>query len=132
MFETSGESRLAAPRVDVVDWAFRIGLALFFVDAGLAKFSGGAASPWVGMFAKIGFGQWFRYATGWIEIVGGVILLVPAASFVAVLLLGGTMLGAIAVHLIVYHSVASTIIPGGLLLAIGAIGWKRWTRARAG
>ena len=34
-------------------------------------------TEWVGLFRQIGLGQWFRYFTGAVEILGGVLVLVP-------------------------------------------------------
>ncbi|MEE4454884.1 DoxX family protein [Novosphingobium resinovorum] len=66
-----------------VDWVIRILLALAFLAAGGAKVAG--APPMVAIFEQIGAGQWFRFVTGILEIVGG--LLVPRTSMWGALLL---------------------------------------------
>lgn len=78
-------------------WGIRILLAVAFGAAGSAKLAG--VPQMVAVFDAIGIGQWFRYLTGGIEVFGAVLLLVPATGFWAGLLLGGTMLGAVAAHL---------------------------------
>lgn len=71
-------------------------VALAFVSAGLAKISG--VEMMVQTFEAIGFGQWFRYLTGAIEVGAAVLLFVPGKQFLGALLLVCTMLGAIAAH----------------------------------
>ena len=53
----------------------------------------------VAIFAKIGFGQWFRVLTGLLEIAGAIGLLVPRYSFNAAVLFAVVMVGAIGFHL---------------------------------
>jgi putative oxidoreductase len=45
----------------------------------------------VQVFEAIGFGQWFRYVTGVVEVGGALLLLVPATGFFGALLLAVTM-----------------------------------------
>lgn len=80
-------------------WAVRLLLALAFGAAGAAKLAG--VPQMVQNFELIGLGQWFRYVTGLVEITGVVLLLVPRTGFWGGLLLGVTMLCAIATHLLV-------------------------------
>ena len=80
-------------------WTLRVLLALLFVYVGVAKLSDNRV--WWQIFEQIGFGQWFRYATGLIEVAGGILLLVPKATLPAVALLACTMVGALLTHLLV-------------------------------
>lgn len=82
-----------------ITWGVRILLALAFGAAGAAKLSG--APQMIQVFEAVGVGQWFRYLTGAIELVGVVLLLVPSTGLYAGLLLGGTMVGAVITHLFV-------------------------------
>jgi uncharacterized membrane protein YphA (DoxX/SURF4 family) len=94
-------------------WGIRIVLALAFGAAGLAKLAG--APQMIQVFEAIGVGQWFRYVTGTVELVGVVLLLVPATGFLGGLLLTVTMICAVATHLIVIGgNPAPAIILGGL------------------
>ncbi|REM31572.1 DoxX family protein, partial [Mycobacterium tuberculosis] len=54
----------------------------------------------VQVFDAIGFGQWFRYLTGLVEVGGALLLLVPATGFLGGLLLAATMVCAVATHLV--------------------------------
>lgn len=53
----------------------------------------------VSLFAAIGWGQWFRYFTAVLEVLGAVGLLIPGRSRRSALLLSLVMLGAITFHL---------------------------------
>ncbi|SDP88398.1 DoxX-like family protein [Rhodoferax sp. OV413] len=93
-------------------WAVRLVLALAFGAAGAAKLAG--VPMMVQNFEQIGLGQWFRYVTGLVEIAGVLLLLLPRTGFWGGLLLGVTMLGAIATHLLV---LGGTAVPA-LVLAV--------------
>ena len=103
----------------IVEWGLRILLALVFVAAGVDKFTG---PMWVRVFNDIGFGQWFRYFTGVVEVVGGVLLLVRSATMIAVPLLICTMLGAVLVHVTVVGIGFPTIAVSILLALLVGLG----------
>jgi uncharacterized membrane protein YphA (DoxX/SURF4 family) len=56
-------------------WLVRVVVALLFISVGAAKFR--QRSPWVEIFDQIGFGVWFRYFTGTLQIAGAVLVLIP-------------------------------------------------------
>lgn len=97
-------------------WGVRILLALAFGAAGLAKLMG--VEMMVATFEAIGVGQWFRYLTGGIEVLGAVLMLVPATGLWAGLLLGGTMVGATISHFVVVPGTPVPAIVLGLLSAV--------------
>lgn len=88
-------------------WILQILIAFAFLAAGYVKLSGN--SLMVESFGKIGFGQWFRYLTGAIEVVSAVMLLIPSFVPIGAFLLSCTMIGAIFVHLFVFHD--SPLVP---------------------
>jgi putative oxidoreductase len=91
MFEepASGE-----PRNKITDLVLRGGIALCFLLFGAEKFPSGPGTPWVKLFQEIGFGQWFRYLTGVVEILGGVLVLIPFTARAGLALLCATMAAA--------------------------------------
>ena len=104
-------------------WTLQIATAAMFFMAGISKLAG--VSAMVQLFATIGFGQWFRYLTGAIEVVSATLLLIPSlASFGAALLIP-TMVGAIVTHLFVVGG--SPAIPIALLAASIAIVFLKWS-----
>ena len=101
-------------------WGVRILLALAFGAAGVAKLAG--AAQMVQVFDAIGFGQWFRYLTGTVEIVGTILLLVPAAGFYGAALLTATMVGGVATHLLLIGGNPVPALVLGMLSAF--VAWR--------
>ncbi|QGW84763.1 DoxX family protein [Variovorax paradoxus] len=101
-------------------WGIRILLALTFGAAGTAKLAG--VPQMVQVFDAIGFGQWFRYVTGFVEIGGAVLLLVPATGFLGGLLLAVTMVFGAATHLVLIGGSPVPAIVLGLLSAF--VAWR--------
>jgi putative oxidoreductase len=97
-------------------WGVRILLALAFGAAGSAKLAG--VEQMVATFESIGWGQWFRYVTGGIEVAGALLMLIPATGLYAGLLLGGTMLGGTVSHLLVVPGSPVPAMVLGLLCAL--------------
>jgi putative oxidoreductase len=119
-------------RGDALLWTMRILLAAVFLYEGIDKFS--ERRLWLRIFDEIGFGQWFRYFTGVVEISGALMLLIPKATLVAVGLLVSTMIGALLVHVLVVGVGPQTVVVGILLLMLSTIGAKRadWRKRREG
>src|SRR5262249_14313978 len=80
-------------------WGVRALLALAFGAAGAAKLAG--VPQMVQIFDLIGIGQWFRYVTGAVEVIGALLLLIPGTGFLGGLLLSATMACGVATHLFV-------------------------------
>ncbi|HJP58961.1 MAG TPA: DoxX family protein, partial [Gemmatimonadaceae bacterium] len=80
-------------------------------------------------FGLIGLGDWFRYFTGILEIVGGLLFLVPIAMIAGASILVVTMLGAMVVQAAVLEHPADSIFPAlylfGVVLAFGKLRKQR-------
>ena len=107
-------------------WLPRIAIALVFVGVGSSKFSD---PMWVRLFARIGFGQWFRYFTGVMQIAGGILVLIPRLSLVGIAMLACTMAGAV-ITWIALGLALNAPIPGVLLIVLLALGWSELERHR--
>jgi len=104
-----------------VAWAFQVLAAAQFFVTGLDKISD--APVMVQLFATVGFGQWFRYFTGTIEIVSAVLLLMPRVVVLGAALLAITMIGALVAHMtILPFSPAKVIV---LLVMVAFVFWVR-------
>jgi putative oxidoreductase len=102
-------------------WILSSLVALAFLGAGGSKLAGAAAM--VGLFDKIGVGQWFRYFTGSLEVAAGIGLLLPRYAFYAAALLALVMVGAIIAHLTVLGS--SPAVPVVLLILATIVAYLR-------
>ena len=102
-------------------WTLQAGAAAMFLLAGTLKLVGIPIE--VQLFDTIGIGHWFRYVTGVIEVVGGVLILVPSLAAFAAVPLAITMVGAILTHLFIVGG--SPAIPLALLAATLTIAWAR-------
>jgi putative oxidoreductase len=112
--------------ITAVAWILQVLVALVFLMAGGSKLAGAAQA--VEMYDIIGFGQWFRYVTGVIEVGSALLLLVPSLAVFGAFLLGCTMIGAIIAHFTVLN--APPTGPVILLCLLGAIAWLRRSDAR--
>src|SRR5712692_2470416 len=105
----------------VTVWTLTIVAAAMFLLAGTLKLTGLPME--VQLFDAIGIGQWFRYVTGSLEVVGAIGLFVPALAPFAALLLAMVMIGAIITHLFIVGG--SPLIPIALLAITIGIAYLR-------
>ena len=116
------------PRRPITDWVLRIGVSLFFLAVGIEKFTAGPRSEWIEIFARIGWGDWFRYFTGAVETLGALLLLIPRTTLAGTALLASAMIGAVLAHCFKLGDPFSSIIPVGLLVIIIVVARKLSTR----
>ena len=114
MSVTSIEAGKAPRRIGA--WALQAIVAAAFFAAGAAKLAG--VPFMVQIFAQIGIGQWFRIVTGVVEIIGAFALVYPGLASIGGLWLGGTMVGAVATHLLILHSSPLAAVVLGTLNAV--------------
>jgi len=115
-------SAQAQPRgVNIAAWAIQLLLSAAFFAAASAKLAG--APMMVSVFHQIGLGQWFRYVTAIVEIVGVIALLTPGFAALGALWLGFTMFVAILTHLFVLRS-----NPAGAVVLFGLCAVLVWLR----
>ena len=119
-----GQASSPEPRRALSDWMSRGAIAFFFIAAGADKFSQG----WVRLFQEIGLGQWFRYFTGGVEILGGVLVLVPSTATAGLALLGCTMASAALILIFDVGRPADSVFSGALFVALTFFWWNRRNR----
>jgi len=112
MFEEQAPSN---SRGALTDWILRGGVAAAFALFGAEKFSD---PQWVRTFQQIGFGQWFRYFTGVVEILGGLLVLLPWTVTAGLALLACTMFSAALIWIFILGQGANAIIPGAFGFAL--------------
>jgi len=98
-------------------WILRASLAAVFVTAAVMKLAG--MPRMVEEFSVIGFGQWFRYFTGALEIVGAALLLVSRTRIWGGLVLLGICTGAFIAQIGPLHGdLVHVFILGGLVVLV--------------
>ena len=80
-------------------WILRILSAAILLQTLYFKFTGHPES--VALFSKLGVEPWGRVGTGIIELIAGILLLLPATFLIGALLGVGLMAGAILSHIMV-------------------------------
>ena len=120
MFE---QSSLPEARNPMADWAVRGGFALLFLTAGWEKF--GTSGEWVEMFLQIGFGDWFRYFTGVVEVLGAVLLLIPKTVTAGLALLACTMFCAALLWIFRLGHPGNAVFDLGFFAALAGLWWYR-------
>jgi putative oxidoreductase len=109
-------------------WVLKILFGLAFLAAGSAKIYGPPAM--VAEFDAVGLGQWFRYFTGTLEIIGAIMLLAPRTTSFGALLLAAICGGAFFAQLFALHGdIIHAIVMGIMLLAIA---WTQRNQTLAG
>lgn len=73
-------------------WALRSLLAVVFLTIGVGNLWG--THQTVQLFDDIGMGQWLRYLTGALQVLGGVFVLIPLFSGIGSFILTVVMVGA--------------------------------------
>jgi uncharacterized membrane protein YphA (DoxX/SURF4 family) len=119
------EADAGEQRNRIGDWVLRGGIALAFVLFGAEKFPSVPGTPWVKLFEQIGMGQWFRYFTGVVEIVGSVLVVIPWTARAGLALLAATMAAAALILDFVIGRPADSILSTGLFIFLAVFWWAR-------
>ena len=108
-------------------WVLRVLLGLAFWTIGAVKLTGSLHT--VQLFANIGWGQWFRYFTGLLDITGALLVFVPRWTFYGALLLACTV--GLAVVLTLADRIHDSAMPPVALTLMAAIlAWLTRPRRR--
>src|SRR5277367_4283642 len=102
-------------------WVVQILLALAFAGAASGKLLGNP--DMVGLYEVIGIGQWFRFATGLLELTGALLIVIPRTKFFGAALLSVVMVGAVLAHLFILHSAPTAAAV--LLVLAAVVAWAR-------
>jgi putative oxidoreductase len=104
-------------RGKLTDWLLRGAIGIAFLAFGAEKFTD---PQWVKFFQQLGWGMWFRYFTGVVEVLGGLLLFLPWTATAGLALLICTMGSATLIWIFFMGQPANGIITGafcgGLLL----------------
>jgi putative oxidoreductase len=103
----------------IASLVLRIAAALILLQTLYFKFTGHPES--VELFTKLGVEPWGRVGTGVIELIAGILLIIPATTFFGAFLGFGLMSGAILSHLTVLGIESKG--DGGQLFMLAVIVW---------
>ncbi|MGW1881901.1 DoxX family protein [Streptomyces sp. NPDC001970] len=111
---------------DLAVRTLQIVLALFLaIPSALPKLIGHASAA--ESFDKIGFGDWFMYLVGVLELAGAVALVIPILSGLSALALIGLMAGAFITQMTVFDG-QYAITPVLVAIPLAVIAWTRRNR----
>ena len=113
-------------------WAVQIATALAILLLGATKI--GSFPFMVDLFAKIGFGQWFRYVIGAIELFGALALLIEGYAAVAAFFFVYLMLGAVVAQIWVIGGnphLPLALFMANIAIAIGRLRKSRYFSSRS-
>jgi|GEM_PF-1718498 len=96
----------------IFTWTVVILLTGMFLMAGSGKLMSG--QMYLDNFARWGLPLWFLAVTGIVEVAGALLILIPRLRFYGAVLLEGTMVGALLIH-IVFAEYGALIMPLVLL-----------------
>jgi hypothetical protein len=120
VLDLSDVDRVVKPgrqRIDLLfKWFPRLVIATVFLLIGRSKFA--AQSVYVQIFEQIGFGVWFRYLTGAMQMAGALLVLIPRTFGIGILMIASTMVGAMIAWIFFLGSPGTAVIPGVLLAAL--------------
>ena len=110
-------------------WVLSVLLTIAFMLAALPKLIG--AQVWIVKFMKWGYPKWFPIAIGSLELLGGILLLIPRVATYGACVLGVIMVGAAYTHLANGEGL-QVLRPVIVLMLLGIVIWlRRSKRANA-
>jgi len=122
-----GQTDLQKRGINITLWVLQVLAAAAFVFGAVPKVTSDPLA--VAGFDAIGFGDWFRYLIGTLEIAGAVALLIPRLCGLAGLAFVGLMIGAVVTQIVVFDG-AFVVQPAVMLVIVAIIAWGRRGRTR--
>jgi uncharacterized membrane protein YphA (DoxX/SURF4 family) len=106
----------------VFSWTLRVFLGLLFLAIGIEKLTGTMGT--VPFFAAIGWGQWFRYASGACDAAGALLILTPRWTRYGALIITATVgLGTVLCFTMPLYN---PIFPLVMTLLAATLAWLAW------
>lgn len=99
----------------IVVWTLQITVFIVFLITGISKIVG--TENMMTLFIKIGLGEWFRYLTGSLEVIGALLILFPRSAFWGGFMLASLTIGEFFTHLLI---TGDSVIPTFILFMIAA------------
>jgi putative oxidoreductase len=106
----------------IITWILRVLLGLVFLAIGVEKLTGTMGT--VPFFDAIGWGQWFRYASGVLDTLGALLIFVPRWTSLGALIITGTV--GLGTYLCFTKALYSPIFPLVMTLLAATLVWLAW------
>jgi putative oxidoreductase len=100
-------------------WILRIVIGLMFIAVAVAKLAGVAQT--VQLFEAIGWGQWFRFLTGLVDLVGAILIFVPRWTCYGAILVTCSVGLATTLYIVLLHN--NPAVPLALTLLSITLAW---------
>jgi putative oxidoreductase len=112
----------------IVTWLLRILLGLAFLGIGIEKLTGTMGT--IPFFDAIGWGQWFRYASGVLDTAGASLIFVPRWTSYGALIITGTV--GLGTYLCFSMALFNPIFPLVMTLLAATLAWLAWRPKASG
>ncbi len=106
----------------VVTWVLRVLLGIMFLGIGIEKLTGTMGT--VPFFEAVGWGQWFRYASGVFDAVGALLILWPRFTFYGALIITGTV--GLGTFLCFTRPLYNPLFPLAMTVLAATLVWLAW------
>jgi putative oxidoreductase len=116
-------SRATGNARPIITWIFRVLLGLAFLGIGIEKLTGTMGT--IPFFDAIGWGQWFRYATGALDTAGALLVFVPRWTSYGALIITCTV-GLGTILCFTMPQLYNPIFPLVMTLLAATLVWLAW------
>lgn len=114
--QTTSKARL------IVTWILRVLLGVMFLGIGIEKLTGTMGT--IPFFDAIGWGQWFRYASGALDTAGALLILVPRWTSLGAIIITCTV--GLGTYLCYTKALFNPIFPLVMTLLAATLVWLAW------
>ena len=101
---------------DILFWLYSLYFTILFVDQGWKKFD--SEGFWSGAFERWGYPTWFMMFIGFLEVTGGILILLPKVNGYGALTLAIVMVGAFTTRIIHGMSISDGVSIAFYLVAM--------------
>ncbi len=106
----------------IVTWFLRILIGLAFLAIGIEKLTGTMGT--IPFFDAIGWGQWFRYASGALDTAGALLIFIPRWTSYGALIITCTV--GLGTYLCFTKDLFNPIFPLVMTLLAATLAWLDW------
>ena len=106
----------------IITWILRVLLGVIFLGIGIEKLTGTVGS--IPFFNAIGWGQWFRYASGALDTAGALLILVPRWTSIGAIIITCTV--GLGTFLCFTRALYNPSFPMVMTLLAATLVWLAW------